>query len=183
VAVYEALASLQGDVIPRLVGYGWILRGAVYYVATKLVEGVVLSRAVLGDAGEEAELKREAQESLKRIHGAGVAHKDIRAENLIVRPAGACGKRLVFLDFGFSETSASATEKAADVYALHAVLQSLKSGEWRPKRPFCITLTDPLKAEGLPWFTWFCMQPDVGARIALGVSFGVFNSLCLHNML
>lgn len=126
VAVYEALASLQGDVVPRLVGYGWILKGAIYYVATELVKGVVLSRAVLGDAGEEADQKREARESLKRIHGAGVAHKDIWAENLIVRPAGACGRRLVFLDFGLSETSASATEKAADVYALHAVLQSLK---------------------------------------------------------
>lgn len=132
-AVYGALGKLQGDVIPRLIGCGWTLGGAVFYVATELVEGVPLS-SVTEDARQMAQMRAEAKESLMQIRGLGVAHNDIRRENLLIRPPEASGKRVIFIDFGFSETGASPSAKTADMRALHAAFQSLQQGECRPKQ-------------------------------------------------
>lgn len=128
VAVYGVLASLQGDVIPVLVSWGWTWEGAAFFLATSLIEGASLN-AVSGSAASLTKLQLGAEARLRRIHALGVAHGDISMENLVVERSPKGEFRVVFLDLGMAHAPASAAEKSADTRALKEVFRSVRQGK------------------------------------------------------
>src|SRR5438132_6444548 len=95
------LKTLHHPRIPRFIesfsdGQGVQLR---LYLAAEFIEGEMLSRRIARGPFGEAELRDVAEQVLRLLeylHGLGVLHRDIKPDNLIVRPPG----EVVLVDFG-----------------------------------------------------------------------------------
>src|SRR5213082_730767 len=95
------LKTLDHPRIPRFVasfqeGEGVQLR---LYLAAEFIEGEALSARIARGPLEEAELRDVATQVLRvlaYLHKLGLLHRDIKPDNLIVRPGG----ELVLVDFG-----------------------------------------------------------------------------------
>ncbi len=79
-------------------------------IVLEYVEGRTLA-AALSEAGRlepvaAVRLAREIAEGLAAAHAAGIVHRDLKAENVIVTPAG----RAKILDFGLAQMSVRATD-------------------------------------------------------------------------
>ena len=92
VKIYEALESLQGICIPRLLGYG-TLGGLLLVIVLENV-GRVITRE------EVASRKTEISRIIERINSLGVTHGDIRMPNILVREE---DKKIFLVDFGMSK--------------------------------------------------------------------------------
>jgi len=94
VQAYRKLEALQGDVVPRLLNFGFLLRDVIYMVSTEW-SGSRIDPKALSPAQ-----RREARDKLRRIHSLGVVHGDINERNILVNPAR--NDAIVFIDFGFA---------------------------------------------------------------------------------
>lgn len=97
---HEAFVSMRaasaGARTPRLITMGSMPSSGVF-AAYELIEGETFQN--LGEKVTDAEL-REAWSLVRILHRAGLAHRDLRAANLIVRDS-----EVWLIDFGFAETS------------------------------------------------------------------------------
>ncbi|WP_437970783.1 sigma 54-interacting transcriptional regulator [Sorangium sp. So ce260] len=115
-ALHAALALSPR--LPELVDVGWLSAPAEgapgeagrAFVAMRWVEGRAVAEAVRGlAAGERAALAlavaRDAGEALGDLHGIGLAHGDLKPENLILTPEGRIGMIDLGLACSIHETS------------------------------------------------------------------------------
>jgi hypothetical protein len=80
VAAFDKMIHLQGSVVPELKGYGVDPRFDWMYTLTTSHAGVPVS--ALGALFEDE--KQQAIQALEAVHAAGVAHGDIRPENIVI---------------------------------------------------------------------------------------------------
>jgi len=115
-AAYVKLAPLQGRCVPRFLGLGQALGGAVHLFATEYA-GEPLREPVSRD------VKAQMQAALRAVHELGVSHGDVAAKNFVRRGDG----RVIVLDFGLcvfkDEVDQAEWERlvAADMAALEDV--------------------------------------------------------------
>lgn len=121
VAIYDRLSTLQGKVIPTLLAFGYWDYRAVYLIATSVVQGEPPTTAM------HAALPA-AEQALKAIHALGVAHGDIRPDNILVEQQGVDEPKVWFLDFGRSHV-AGAGECLDEIAELHALFRSSDHSE------------------------------------------------------
>ena len=94
---YQALRSLQGSAIPQLIGVFIIDGFKGYALGIRAVDGVTLRRYFETKA-PTIELFHLAWSQLCALHNCGVAHMDVRAENMLIKRDGS----VVFIDFSIS---------------------------------------------------------------------------------
>ena len=97
IRAYEALMPLQGCVVPRFISVFSVEGHRGRAIALSVVEGITL-RQHFKEEAPSIELFRSVLDQLQAIHNCGVAHMDIRAENIIIKP----DRSVVFIDFGNS---------------------------------------------------------------------------------
>lgn len=122
------------------------------YVAMDLVEGTALHHLGALDPDRVLRLARQVCAVLVYLHGLGVVHRDIKPQNLLLRPGG--GDRVAVVDFGlarYAEIRHTVTrvgtpgyapleqfqgrpEPRSDLYALGATMHHLVTG--RTPKPF-----------------------------------------------
>ena len=97
IRAYEALKPVQGCVVPRFISVFSVggYRGRA--IGISAVEGITL-RQHFKEEAPSIEFFRSVLDQLQAVHNCGVAHKDIRAENIIIKP----DRSVVFIDFGNS---------------------------------------------------------------------------------
>jgi serine/threonine protein kinase len=94
VSVYEQLADLQGNGIPRLFCHGSVEE--VLYCVGVSVCGTVAN-------GFTLKQRQKLLETLESIHQAGILHNDIKKDNIVVDESG----NPYIIDFGFSTRNCS----------------------------------------------------------------------------
>jgi len=97
IRAYEALKPVQGCVVPRFISVFSVggYRGRA--IGISAVEGITL-RQHFKEEAPSIEFFRSVLDQLQAVHNCGVAHKDIRDENIIIKP----DRSVVFIDFGNS---------------------------------------------------------------------------------
>ena len=95
--VYQALRSLQGSAIPQFISVFIVDGFRGYALGIRAIDGVTLRRYFETEA-PTIELFRSAWSQLCALHDCGVAHMDVRAENMLVKSDGS----VVFIDFSIS---------------------------------------------------------------------------------
>lgn len=102
----SACARVRHDHIVPIFGHGEV-EGQAYY-AMDLVRGESLGAVLAaGRAPEPPTLCRElanVADALHTLHGQGIVHRDVKPENVLVRPDG----RMLLADFGLARTAESA---------------------------------------------------------------------------
>ena len=84
-SIYQELESLQGWVIPTLLGTGRLPLIGTGFIAISLVDGERLSNVACHDSQRRCEATAlAARHALFLIHEKGVAHGDIRLANIIL---------------------------------------------------------------------------------------------------
>ena len=125
--VYQKLEALQGQVVPCLLGAGYLTAG-VHYLAVARIEGPPLS----GLPHISTAVADAAACALGRLHSsqAGFLHGDIRLQNVMLARgctavgAGGAGNaddtdvRCMFIDFGRSQLGGSMAEQHKEVKLL-----------------------------------------------------------------
>ncbi|KAJ2160570.1 TP53 regulating kinase [Coemansia sp. RSA 552] len=88
----------------------------------EFVPGPTLKEWIIGSSDGPAEQKLMATigEILYRLHSGNIIHGDLTTSNMIVGPDG----ELVLIDFGLSQISPSAEDKAVDLYVLERAFVS-----------------------------------------------------------
>ena len=94
---YEALMPLQGCVVPRFLSVFSVEGHRGRAIGLSAVEGINL-RQHFKEEAPSIELFRSVLDQLQAVHNCGVAHMDIRDENIIIKP----DRSVVFIDFGNS---------------------------------------------------------------------------------
>lgn len=92
--IYEELQELQGECIPNLWIAG-VANGLEMILVTEFV-GTNISQERLDDSD-----RAQIRQALCTIHQLGIAHGDIRLENIVVQRNG-LHARFFFIDFGMS---------------------------------------------------------------------------------
>jgi hypothetical protein len=97
---YIKMRDLQGSAIPDLKGYGFDPRAHFMYTLTTSHGGVPLSEV----EGVFEEEKALALKALDAVHAAGVLHRDIKAENILVeRGVATMPGKVKLVDFAFAK--------------------------------------------------------------------------------
>mmetsp|Transcript_28447 Transcript_28447/g.62593 ORF Transcript_28447/g.62593 Transcript_28447/m.62593 type:complete len:543 (+) Transcript_28447:317-1945(+) len=122
------LKSLQDVYVPALHGCGFWQDGLVYVLAMSVIRGEHPGAA--GKQGAAAHLLAPAEQALKAIHALGVAHGDIRAENILVGEEG----KVWFIDFGLSRVDPSAEECEEELQQLCSIFTSGSPGSDKSAR-------------------------------------------------
>ncbi|KAN0074811.1 hypothetical protein V8E54_007422 [Elaphomyces granulatus] len=97
IRAYEALMPLQGCVVPRFISVFSVEGHRGRAIALSVVEGINL-RQHFKEEAPSIELFRSVLDQLQAVHNCGVAHMDVRDENIIIKP----DRSVVFIDFGNS---------------------------------------------------------------------------------
>jgi hypothetical protein len=100
----RSLAALSHPNIVRVHQYGQAPEGP--YLVTELVPGEGLDRVCARGAlppERAAEIVRQLADAVARAHAAGVLHRDLKPQNVILRPDGTP----VLLDFGLARTESA----------------------------------------------------------------------------
>src|SRR5262245_40324 len=88
--------------------------GDVHFIVTELIEGVTLRRLMAGERmklGAVLDVAIQIAGALNAAHGAGIVHRDVKPENIMVRPDGL----VKVLDFGLAKlTEARAGERESE---------------------------------------------------------------------
>jgi glycosyltransferase 2 family protein len=121
-ALAGLLAERAGVDVPRVHGVVVAPDGTALLVMD-LLPGSSLDRVPAGKITDD--LLRELWTAVARLHGAHVAHRSLRAANLMVDPSG----RPWIVDFSFAELAASARQMDLDVAELLASLAILVGPE------------------------------------------------------
>jgi serine/threonine-protein kinase len=98
----QAQAALRHSVVPTVYALG--RHGQVHYLAMELIKGQTLHQVIQRAIDQRQALPLETaldilgaiSAALEVIHAAGIAHHDLKPDNIMMAPRG----RLVFLDFG-----------------------------------------------------------------------------------
>ena len=97
IRAYEALMPLQGCVVPRFISVFSVDGHRGRAIGLSAVEGITL-RQHFKEEAPSIEFFRSVLDQLQAVHNCGVAHMDIRDENIIIKP----DRSVVFIDFGNS---------------------------------------------------------------------------------
>ncbi len=100
----RAAARLRGPHAVRVFESGELPDGSLF-IAMELVGGESISRRLIRtgwiEAGEGLELLAQLADGLAEAHAAGLVHRDLKPDNLLIEPAeDAAGFRARILDFG-----------------------------------------------------------------------------------
>ena len=115
----KTLANFIGDAhIVRI--HSYFEENATAYFVMDYVEGQPLNRYMTGFGGrlsveEAGRLLLPLMESLARVHAAGIIHRDIAPDNIIVQPDGSAK----LIDFGAARYSNGEKSKSLDVILKH----------------------------------------------------------------
>ncbi|KAN0067019.1 hypothetical protein V8E54_014943 [Elaphomyces granulatus] len=105
IRAYEALMPLQGCVVPRFISVFSVHGHRGRAIGLSVVEGITL-RQHFKEEAPSIEFFRSVLDQLQAVHNCGVAHMDIRAENIIIKP----DRSVVFIDFGNSVVNSVKSE-------------------------------------------------------------------------
>jgi len=94
---YQALQSLQGSVVPDFISVFAFDSFRGYALGLSAVDGMTL-RQYFETEAPTIELFRLVWSQLRALHDCGVAHMDVRAENILIKHDGS----VVFIDFSIS---------------------------------------------------------------------------------
>lgn len=165
-AEHESLAATRASAVgvraPRVLGLGALPDGGIFSMH-EAIEGRSLAALVEEggpDALDEATL-REAWSMLATLHRGRIAHRDVRAANVVVDDEG----RVWIVDFAFSEVAASEELRRRDLVELLASTAALVGPE-RAVDAAVSTLGEETWREALP-----LIQPlaaTSATRVALG---------------
>jgi undecaprenyl-diphosphatase len=140
-ALAGVMAERAGVSVP---GVDRIVRaGDTALLVMELVDGGSLDRLPAGQVGDDLLARLWAE--VGTLHRAGIAHRSLRAANVMVTPAG----RPTIVDFGFSELAATQRQQDLDVAELLASLAVLV-GEDRAAATAAAGLGGPEVARSLP---------------------------------
>jgi undecaprenyl-diphosphatase len=140
-ALVGVMAERAGVSVP---GVDRIVRaGDTALLVMELVDGCSLDRLPAGQVGDDLLARLWAE--VGTLHRAGIAHRSLRAANVMVTPAG----RPTIVDFGFSELAATQRQQDLDVAELLASLAVLV-GEDRAAATAAAGLGGPEVARSLP---------------------------------
>ena len=81
-----------------------------HFIATEYIDGKTLRRYMAGsplEAGEILDIAVQAASALEEAHGAGIVHRDIKPDNIMVRRNG----YVKVLDFGLAKLTEDATDR------------------------------------------------------------------------
>jgi eukaryotic-like serine/threonine-protein kinase len=81
-----------------------------HFIATEYIDGKTLRRHMAGsplEAGEILDIAVQAASALEEAHGAGIVHRDIKPDNIMVRRNG----YVKVLDFGLAKLTEAATDR------------------------------------------------------------------------
>ncbi|SIM86029.1 serine/threonine-protein kinase [Micromonospora cremea] len=152
----RAMAALRHPGVAQVYDYGEVSRPEgpdLAYIVMECVQGQSLSERIAEvgqlDAGETMSVAAQTARALQAAHDAGVVHRDVKPNNLIIEPDG----HVVLVDFGVAVThdaasltganqvvgtalymapeqvSKNETTAAIDIYALGAVVYHCLAGE------------------------------------------------------
>ncbi len=149
----QSLAKLRHPGIVQVFEIGEI--GETYFIAMEYIPGETLERLALrGRLGlkETAALLADVCDAVAHAHGAGIVHRDIKPQNIMVEAAGS-ERRIRVMDFGLAhdvlartrltatgavigtpvymapeQVSGSPVDERTDIYGLGAVLYELITG-------------------------------------------------------
>ncbi len=140
-ALVGVMAERAGVSVP---GVDRIVRaGDTALLVLEWVDGCSLDRLPAGQVGDDLLARLWAE--VGTLHRAGIAHRSLRAANVMVTPAG----RSTIVDFGFSELAATQRQQDLDVAELLASLAVL-AGEDRAAAAAAAGLGGPEVARSLP---------------------------------
>ena len=140
-ALAGVMAERAGVSVP---GVDRIVRaGDTALLVMEWVDGCSLDRLPAGQAGDDLLARLWAE--VGKLHRAGIAHRSLRAANVMVSPAG----QPTIVDFGFSELAATQRQMDLDVAELLASLAVLV-GEDRAAAAAVAGLGAPEVARSLP---------------------------------
>ena len=97
ILAYKALQRIQGLVVPEFIGVFVIEGFKGYALGLSAVDGVTLSEYFETNA-PTMELFRSVLSQIRAIHNCGVAHLDVREENILIKR----DQSTVVIDFDFS---------------------------------------------------------------------------------
>lgn len=87
--IYEVLRDLQGHLLPVLHGCGYWRGRNSFFLATAVVPGHTIDDCTDEVAdGLSSAIAQAARQALQAIHQRGVAHGDVRANNILVQHCG-----------------------------------------------------------------------------------------------
>ncbi|RLP94635.1 serine/threonine protein kinase [Micromonospora sp. BL4] len=152
----RAMAALRHPGVAQVYDYGEMSRPgapALAYIVMECVQGQSLSERIAEvgqlDVAETMSIAAQTARALQAAHDAGVVHRDVKPNNLIIEPDG----HVVLVDFGVAVTQEAAsltgtnqvvgtalymapeqvsrneTTPAIDIYALGAVVHHCLAGE------------------------------------------------------
>jgi glycosyltransferase 2 family protein len=140
-ALVGVMAERAGVSVP---GVDRIVRaGDTALLVMELVDGCSLDQLPAGQAGDNLLARLWAE--VGTLHRAGIAHRSLRAANVMVSPAG----QPTIIDFGFSELAATQRQQDLDVAELLASLAAL-AGQDRAAAAAAAVLGGPEVARSLP---------------------------------
>ena len=120
-ALVGVMAERAGVSVP---GVDRIVRaGDTALLVLEWVDGCSLDRLPAGQVGDDLLARLWAE--VGTLHRAGIAHRSLRAANVMVNPAG----QPAIIDFGFSELAATQRQQDLDVAELLASLAVLAGGD------------------------------------------------------
>lgn len=70
------------------------------------------------DPSRDSDTLPDLQQALQAVHSHGVAHTDLRPENILVQKLAACSKKVWLIDWGFAALHATQEQQDADWKAL-----------------------------------------------------------------
>jgi len=113
---YDVLARLQHPNLVRVHRFGWWPRpGAFPFLVMDYIEGVAFNRWVARDRpslGQVVGALSKVARALHALHQEGVCHRDLKSENLLVRPDG----EPVLIDLGLAQVGNAPPLTGADAF-------------------------------------------------------------------
>jgi len=97
ILAYKALEPVQGSTVPQFIGVFTVDGFSGYALGLCAVDGVTLQEHFETEAAS-IELFRSAWSQLCVVHDCGVAHRDVRAENILIKH----DRSVVIIDFDLS---------------------------------------------------------------------------------
>ncbi|KAL6755106.1 hypothetical protein V8C86DRAFT_2684529 [Haematococcus lacustris] len=121
--IYDFLQDLQGHLLPVLHGCGYWSGSNNFFLATAVVPGKPINSCRgVADAQATAQAARQA---LQAIHQRGVAHGDVRADNIMVQYFGSI-PQVIFIDFGHAYLHPTPEQCERELAELALALQELE---------------------------------------------------------
>lgn len=148
------LQQIEHPNIVRIYGYGVMLEGAPYLVM-EFIRGMTLRKRLSASRLSRREIAsylRQIGSALATLHVRGIAHRDVKPENVMIRHGAEAGRELVLIDFSIAlvkdpertmqgltragtvhymapEQSIGCAETSSDIYSLAKVVIEMLTGQ------------------------------------------------------